>query len=176
MDWGVLGFQTPSLQIFYPIDSRTMILLIDDQVYGGRYREPFLVDVHSRCDVSQLNALQLHHGLNAVYFADARHQEYVQELWNAHKSSITKPESLFQHLKGWLVDGEPVENFTRRSSPTSTSGFPASSSSAHRFIRRNTVFAVEVPNYLNSKSRRDPGAENADSLKQFGSFLNATPA
>lgn len=107
---GVLGFQTPGLQIFYPIDSRTMILLIDDQVYGGRHREPFLVDVDSRCDVSQLNALQLHHSLHSVYFADERHQEYVLDLWNAHKPMIVQPKSLLEIRNGWLVNGKPVDD------------------------------------------------------------------
>src|SRR5439155_16492895 len=98
-------------QIFYPLDSRTMLLLIDDQVYGGRYREPFLVDIDSRCDVSQLNALQLHHSLNAVYFADERDSDYVRDLWNAHKPMIVQPKSRLERRKGWLIDGKPVEDY-----------------------------------------------------------------
>jgi Protein of unknown function (DUF4238) len=107
---GVLGLQTPGLQIFYPIDSRTMIMLIDDQVYGGRYREPFLVDVDARSDVSQLNALQLHHSLHSVYFADAGNQGYVLDLWNAHKHAIVQPKSRMENRKGWLVDGKRVDD------------------------------------------------------------------
>jgi hypothetical protein len=105
---GVLGLQTPGLQIFYPIDSRTMLLLLDDQVYGARYREPLFIDIDKRCDVSQLNALQLHHSLHAVYFADARDQEYVADLWEAHKRTILQPKDRMENRKGWLVDGQPV--------------------------------------------------------------------
>jgi hypothetical protein len=60
-DRGVLGYQTPGLQIFLPLDSRTLIMLLDAKAYRGRYRDSLNVDVDSRCDVSQLNALQLHH-------------------------------------------------------------------------------------------------------------------
>jgi hypothetical protein len=106
----VLGLQTPGLQIFYPIDSRTLLLLIDNQVYGGRYREHLAVDVDERCDISQLNALQLHHSLHAVYFADERDQGYVADLWQAHKRFILQPKSRMENRKGWLVRGQRVDD------------------------------------------------------------------
>lgn len=106
---GVLGMQTPGLQIFYPLNSKTMLMLIDDQVYGGRYREPLFVDIDQRCDVSQLNALQLHHSLHTAYFARAHDQQYVLDLWNAHKAAIVLPKESLHNRSGWLVDGKPVD-------------------------------------------------------------------
>jgi hypothetical protein len=107
---GVLGYQTPGLQIFYPIDSRTLLMLLDDEVYGGRCREPFIVDLDQRCDVSQLNALQLHHSLDAIYFADARDQEYVGELWNAHKQAVVQPKLQLRNRKGWFNQGNECDD------------------------------------------------------------------
>jgi hypothetical protein len=107
---GVLRLQTPGLQIFYPIDSRTMLLLLDDQVYGARYPRPLVIDVDKRCDASQLNALQLHHSLHTVYFADARDQEYVADLWEAHKRAIRQPKDRIEKRKEWLVDGQRVDD------------------------------------------------------------------
>ena len=34
---GVLGLQTPGLQIFFPLDSRTLLMLLDEKVYSGAY-------------------------------------------------------------------------------------------------------------------------------------------
>lgn len=106
---GVLGLQTPGLQIFYPLDSVTMVMLSDDQVYGGNRLKSVFIDIMERCDVSQLNALQLHHSLNAVYFADADDEEYVTLLWSAHKNRIVPPRMDFGIRKEWLVDGKPPD-------------------------------------------------------------------
>jgi hypothetical protein len=107
-DRGVLGFQTPGLQIFFPLDSRTVIMLLDAQAYGGRYRDSLTVDVNSRCDVSQMNALQLHHSHQAIYFADARDRDYVLDLWDAHARMVVESREQLHNRKGWLVEGQPV--------------------------------------------------------------------
>lgn len=106
---GVLGLTTPGLQIFFPLDSRTLLLMLDDQVYGGRSREPLIVDVHERCDVSQLNALQIHHSIDTVYFAEAGDRHYVSDLWDAHKHAVVPPKDRLEKRKGWLVNGKPVD-------------------------------------------------------------------
>lgn len=102
---GVLGLQTPGLQIFIPLDSNTLLMFIDEKVYSGRIEQCTVFDVLSRSDVSQLNALQLHHSLNAIYFADKCHAYYVDQLWNAHKSTFQQPEAVFNSRDDLLVDG-----------------------------------------------------------------------
>src|SRR5262249_31364694 len=103
---GVLGYQTPGLQVFFPLDAQIALLLIDDQVYGGKYRDDVVLDIHERSDVSQLNALQLHHSLNAVYFADASDADYVLALWHAHKPTIIQPQARFLKRTDLQVMGE----------------------------------------------------------------------
>jgi hypothetical protein len=107
---GVLGCQTPGLQIFFPVDSRTLIMLLDAQAYGGRYRDSLIINVDSRCDVSQMNALQLHHSHQAIYFADARDHEYVLDLWDAHARKIVASQEQFHNRKGWLAREERVDD------------------------------------------------------------------
>jgi hypothetical protein len=107
---GVLGLQTPGLQIFYPLNSESMLLLIDDENYRGRFKGSPFIDVTERSDVSQLNALQLHHSLNTVYFAAAETADYVLDLWNAHKGHIIRPAISAGWKHGWLVDGKPVDD------------------------------------------------------------------
>ena len=106
---GVLGLQTPGLQIFFPLDPRTLLLLMDDAVYFGAYRNHVVVDITERSDVSQLNALQLHHSLNSVYFGHDGDAEYVSDLWRAHRSTIVPPREEFKMRHGWLVDNKPVK-------------------------------------------------------------------
>jgi hypothetical protein len=106
---GVLGLQSPGLQIILPLDSRTLLLLMDDSVYSGSYKAHTTVDVTERCDVSQLNAMQLYYSLNTVYFGDEKDAPYVEDLWQAHKPRTAQPASLLNVRTDILVDNEPVE-------------------------------------------------------------------
>jgi hypothetical protein len=114
---GVLGVQTPGLQVFYPLNSGTVLMLIDDQIYGGWYKQSLFIDLVEKSDVSQLNALQLHHSYNSIYFAYEGDQEYVSELWAAHKHRVIKPEVRYVKRDGWLVDGEPTESLYQMYEP-----------------------------------------------------------
>jgi len=84
-------------------------MLLDERVYFGAYKDTVLIDVISKCDVSQLNALQFHHSLNAIYFADESSREYVEDLWNAHRLSVVPLRSEFRILTDALVDEKPAE-------------------------------------------------------------------
>ncbi len=106
---GVLGLQTPGLQIIFPLDPHTLLMLMDDTVYSGNYKAHTTVDVTERCDVSRLNALQLHQSLNAVYFANPDDASYIENLWRAHKSNAVHPRTIFQVRSDVLVDDKPVE-------------------------------------------------------------------
>ncbi len=104
---GVFGLQSPGLQIFYPLNSYTMIMLSDDQVYYGNRLKSTIIDIFERSDVSQLNALQLHHSLNAVYFANPEDEDYITSLWSVHKDHIIKPKAKYGIEDGWLINGKP---------------------------------------------------------------------
>lgn len=106
---GVVGIQTPGLQIFLPLDSRTTLMLIDEGVYSGHYKIRHALDIMERSDVSQLNAIQLQHSLNAIYFADRGSADYVNDLWRAHKPSIVPPRNVFRIMRNALIDGEPQD-------------------------------------------------------------------
>ena len=107
---GVLGLQTPGLQIFFPLDTNTLLMLFDSDVYTGPFRQLTVIDVWEPSDISQLNALQLHHSLNAVYFADACAAEYVSRLWRAHKPTVAQPTTEFHIREGRLIDGEKTDD------------------------------------------------------------------
>jgi hypothetical protein len=106
---GVLGLTTPGLQVFLPIDSRTAIMLLDGSAYRVLKSAGNIISLTRRSDISQLNALQLHNSLNAAYFADVQHGEYVGNLWQAHSKDFQKAEGDFHIRHNWLVDDEPID-------------------------------------------------------------------
>jgi hypothetical protein len=108
-DRGVLGLQTPGLQVFMPLTSTLQLMLIDGSVYTGSYRDQQVCEITSRGDISQLNALQLHHSRIGVYFANSADTEYVKDLYEAHRSRLVKPESEFRVRTDLWVDDAPPE-------------------------------------------------------------------
>lgn len=106
---GVLGLQCPGLQIFFPLNPWTLALLIDGKKYDGPFNDYLQFDLYNRSDVSQLNALQLHHSLNTVYFGDPVHESYVQELWCAHRATISPLGDNCVVGADFWVDGKPPE-------------------------------------------------------------------
>lgn len=106
---GVLGLQCPGLQIFFPLNSTTCLLLLDADKYGGPHDGFIHHDVYQRSDVSQINALQLHHALNTAYFGCLAEQKYVHDLWNTHRATITRPTGECRVGVDFLVDGKKPE-------------------------------------------------------------------
>lgn len=106
----VLGLTQPGLQIFYPLDAKTVVMLFDGDIYRGSHEDRFFIDLHHRSDVSKLNALQLHHHFNAVYFADESSAMYITDLWQAHGSSVIPPREKRRVDSGWYVNGKPLED------------------------------------------------------------------
>jgi hypothetical protein len=105
-DRGVLGYQTPGLQVFLPLTSSLQLMLFDPVAYSGRCRNGPCCDVVERSDVSGLNALQLHHSRQAVYFAKPDDADYVKTLYEAHKPCLVKPETVFRVRNDLRVEGE----------------------------------------------------------------------
>lgn len=106
---GVLGLQCPGLQIFFPLNPWTLALLIDGDKYQGPFNDFLQFDVYKRSDVSQLNALQLHHSLNAIYFGDPAHATYAEELWQAHRTTLSPLRDNCVVGADFWVDGKPPE-------------------------------------------------------------------
>jgi hypothetical protein len=84
-------------------------MLIDAERYDGPFKRHVQYDVIERSDVSQLNALQLHHALTAVYFGQEIHASYVADLWRAHRSTLHMVRSELHLRSDWLLDARPPE-------------------------------------------------------------------
>lgn len=106
---GVLGLQTPGLQVFMPSDNQTMLMLLDPAVYQGSFQERYTINVMDRSDVSQLNALQLYNSTNTIYFGNKDDEQYLVSLWRAHHRKIRPISSKLYKRENWLLDGKPTE-------------------------------------------------------------------
>jgi hypothetical protein len=105
---GVLGLQSPGLQIFFPLEPRTALMFYDESTY--RLSHEGCIDVTERSDISQLNALQFKHSLNAVYFGCLGSQEYLANLWgaygrNARRAVVEARELRHAEIGGKLHEG-----------------------------------------------------------------------
>ena len=152
---GVLGLQSPGLQIFYPLGPDMLVMLYDRDAYHAVHEGHF--DITERSDVSQLNAMQLHHSLNAVYFGDRETQDYVATLWLAHRHAVVKPTIECRILHDAIVDGktssypvlqmlEPQLNVQLRLSFIHCQLIPEAN---YRFRRRNPELMAEFKKRTN---------------------------
>ena len=105
---GVLGLQTPGLQIIYPICPNIILLLLDPEVYRVEGLKEHIIDVEKNNDVDQLNKLQLHNSLNSIYFSDHKYAIYVRELWTQEKKCLALTEDRFIEASAVDQDGNPM--------------------------------------------------------------------
>lgn len=104
-DRGVLGLQSPGLQIFFPLDEVTAFMLIDPATYKVIGQTAGNVDIINVSDVSHLNALQIKHSENCVYFADRADESYVMDLCRLHFAGNSPPRAEYRELRHWIVNG-----------------------------------------------------------------------
>jgi len=109
-DRGVLGLQAPGLQIFFPLNPWTAIMLIDGDKYEGAFKQSMFIDIFERSEISKLNGLQFHHSLNAIYFSDDKYVDYVTDLWRVYRSTMKFVKSEFHLRSDWILDGQPTES------------------------------------------------------------------
>ena len=79
-DRGVIGAQSPGLQIFVPLSPSVMLLLYDEDAYGTGKRSPSVVEISSG-DIEQINALQVVTAEENIYFnSQASSRAYIFDL------------------------------------------------------------------------------------------------
>lgn len=105
---GVLGYQTPGLQLFYPLCDKVVLLLLDPAVYEVHGEISLKVEIRNNKDIDQINKLQIHNAFQSVYFSDHKYAEYVKRLWNEERISLIKMEDRFIEAPGYDQDGKPI--------------------------------------------------------------------
>ena len=86
--YGVLGWQTPGLQVHIPIGPKHHLVLCDPAAYELPRHRGCVVDVEHSGDVAQLNALQMHNAIDALYFHDLTYAESYERLLAVHRKEM----------------------------------------------------------------------------------------
>jgi hypothetical protein len=153
---GVLGLQCPGLQIFVPLNSSTCLMLIDPEKYDGDFKEHLEINVVSRSDISQLNALQFYQTRHAIYFGDANWENYVYDLWLAHRVAAIVPQSIFNSSANFLIDGKKPEGRLLHSfEPQIDFDLRLSFVSYQPVAEREYIFEPRSPEIRNELRKRD---------------------
>ena len=105
---GVLGFESPGLIVYYPLDSKHAIMLVDDKNYRIRGLRNTVLAVRNLTDVADLNKIQIHNAASAVYFSDYRHAHYVRGLWKQERTRFRNPNDRIIEAPGFYEDGTPM--------------------------------------------------------------------
>ena len=78
MGYGTTGFQTPGLQIFCPLNPKTMLIFYDKEYYDFGLGNKINVFLDS--DVDSLNLLQLFNANGNIFFSNDNHKNYIKKL------------------------------------------------------------------------------------------------
>lgn len=113
----VLGYAKPGLMVLMPLDSRTYIALIDDEVYDVRGAKNARIALRELSDVAALNKLQIHAASHCVYFEDTAFRDYVHCLWQMERYKLTNHSGKVVEAPGFSVEtgeslGDIVHGFT----------------------------------------------------------------
>lgn len=105
---GVLGVSTPGLMVLFPLGPGLQLLLLDGEVYDLKRAQNSRVIIKDLRDVREINKLQIHSAVNAVYFSDIQYAAYVQDLWSQEKNDFVEHLGPVNEAPGFNQDNEPI--------------------------------------------------------------------
>jgi hypothetical protein len=80
------GYGTIGLQIFIPLNSKTMLLFYDSDIYKVGFNKRSKLEICNPKDIDSLNILQFINCFETVFFDEKAQEHYVRKLFNASKS------------------------------------------------------------------------------------------
>lgn len=85
---GFVGFQSPGLQIFCPLNKKILLLLIDPKYYYIDFDEKFIIHVNEPSDVDAVNKLQIFNCLENLIFSEHADENYLRQLHMQSENSL----------------------------------------------------------------------------------------
>lgn len=77
---GVLGLQSPGLQIFCPLNNSTMLMLYDPIFYSINIGRDYKLEINNEGDIQSLNTLQFLNCDESVFYSDKSQENIVKEI------------------------------------------------------------------------------------------------
>ncbi len=87
---GILGLQSPGLQIFCPMGDKMMLMLYDPKFYSVNIKENYSLEIIDENDVDQLNTLQFLNCYENVFFSDKSKETEINSLHKKVKHLVGK--------------------------------------------------------------------------------------
>jgi hypothetical protein len=87
------GYQNHGLQIFYPLNSKFMLMLIDSETYIINHTE-YKVDLFNIDDVVQINSLNYFHCKNCIYYSTPEQSKSITNLHSKLSSLLNKQDMI----------------------------------------------------------------------------------
>lgn len=101
----MIGFQSPGLQIFCPLTSSLLLLLIDEDAYRIFSSSEHIIDITNESDVDNLNKLQLLNCLDIIIFDNSGDEKYIEQLHTSVESLKTEKGIIERSVKTTPLPG-----------------------------------------------------------------------
>lgn len=106
---GMLGFQSPGLQIFCPLNEKKLLLLVDPDLYYLDLDENSTIYVKEPSDIDAINKLQLFNCSENLIFSEKDDESYLKQIHMDIKDNLKKSE-----IKSIIVSKTLLEDGTYR--------------------------------------------------------------
>lgn len=113
---GTTGLQSPGLQIFWPLDTKHMLVLYDKEFYNFKVASNKCVKICLEKDIDALNSMQFFSCSNNIFFADQSQNENIKSLHSKYKDLINEEYQAIDTIKRTKSNGqesEIVNTYTR---------------------------------------------------------------
>lgn len=87
---GMLGFQSPGLQIFVPLNEKMLLLLIDSESYSLLLDEDSIIYVEETSDIDAINKLQIFNCFESLIHSEEEQDDYLKQLHTETENHLNK--------------------------------------------------------------------------------------
>jgi len=103
------GLQSPGLQIFWPLDTKHMLVLYDEKFYNFKSELNELVEIYLDEDIDALDSLQLFNCSNNIIFSNPLQEENIKELHSKYEGLINNEYYSIDTIKRTKTNGQESE-------------------------------------------------------------------
>jgi len=103
-NYGMLGFHSPGLIIFCPLNTKVLLLLFDPELYNVNLNDKSIIHVENTSDIDAINKLQIHNCLESLICSEKDDGDYLNQLNveienNLKKSKIKSIKASKQYIE-----------------------------------------------------------------------------
>lgn len=106
---GTNGLQSPGLQIFWPLDTKHMLVLYDKEFYNFKVASNECAKIYLEKDIDALNSMQFFNCSDNIFFADQSQDENIKFLHSKYNDLIDKEYQAIDTIKRTKSSGQESE-------------------------------------------------------------------